>query len=466
MDEGNVGKDLAIKEKIENVVSKIKSGENLEQEELMIVVKGIGIPLTVEKDEEKASHKIHILGSHILTLENEELSFTQGWEQDLKLKTEGIIDTEELINQLKEMESSLARQKEEQQRAEKEGEERGEANEIGQEEKPEIEEPEETEKQDGDEENQLTNRKFRQKDSSWIEIKSDRETDEMRTFSTMLKKEYPNHMQGAERFFIAPNPKDANDYNLYVADAQGNVINEIPLEHTEGKNPMDEDVLVYDKNGNNTRTRQAVQILKIGNNVNGSMIVITGGTRTGTQVHIGNRSRGDDYNVHTISSSLSQKEIMDADGDVRAATSSTYGEREQGSREKKYYETLANLEKQGVPDESNPAKDGISVAEVEVDSIDDLSASVAAVFSKEYGLSMECAMNVAKGIIEEGKNFDDSLKEGILQEEKDKEAKGTIPPGSAEHLAEGRYQATLNGDTNEAREEEQEKLPGQKRGNH
>ena len=47
----------------------------------------------------------------------------------------------------------------------------------------------------------------------------------------MLKKEYPNHVQGAERFFIAPNPKDANDYNLYVADAKGNITNEIPLEH-------------------------------------------------------------------------------------------------------------------------------------------------------------------------------------------------------------------------------------------
>lgn len=173
MDEGNVGKDLAIKEKIENVVSKIKNGEILEQEELIIAVKGVGIPLTVEKDEKEISYKINILGAHILTLEDEELSFTEGWEEDLKSKTEGIIDAEDLINELKEMELSLARQKEEQQRAENEGEERGESNEIGEEEKPEIEEPEEEKKKTGkDDPEQL---KLREEKSKWQEIDLDRE---------------------------------------------------------------------------------------------------------------------------------------------------------------------------------------------------------------------------------------------------------------------------------------------------
>lgn len=372
-------------------------------------------------------------------------------EEGITLEELGLPDIEEWIDL------------EDQQREENTGAERGESKEKGGEEKPKIEEPEE-EKQKDDEEKKLVKKEYPKKDSSWIEIKSDRETDEMRTFSTMLKKEYPNHMQGAERFFIAPNPKDANDYNLYVADARGNVINEIPLEHTEGKNPMDEDILTYGKDGNDAKSKQAVQILKIGNSVNGAMLVITGGTRTGTQVHIGNRSRGDDYNAHTISSSLSQKEIMDANESVRKGTSSSYGEREQGTRERKYYETLQKLEKQGVPDGNNPAKDGISTEEIEVDSINDLSASLAAIFAKEYGLSKDCAMFVAKEVVEGGKEFDDSLREGILQEEKEKEAKGTIPPGSAERLAEGRYEAALNGDIEEQREEEQEKMPGQKRG--
>lgn len=335
------------------------------------------------------------------------------------------------------------------------------------EEKPEREEPEMPEEEKKKDDNEQEQNKLNvKKDSSWIEIKSDRETDEMRTFSTMLKKEYPNHVQGAKRFFIAPNPKDANDYNLYVTDAQGNVLNEIPLEHTEGKNPMDEDVLTYGKDGNDTKTKKPVQILKIGNSVNGAMLVITGGTRTDTQIHIGNRSRGDDYNVHKISSSLSQKEIMDADESVRKGTSSSYGERAQGSLEKKYYEKIERLEKQGVPDKTNPAKDGISAKEVEVENFNDLKVSIAAIFAKEYGLSKDCAMYVATEVVEGGKDFNDSLKEGLLKEERAKESKGTIPPGSAERLAEGRYKAALDGNTNEEREkeQEQEKLPGQKRG--
>lgn len=455
MDEGNVGKDLAVREKIDDIVQRIKNGEDLEREESIILVKGIGIPLSVKRDEEEGSHKINILGAHILTLEDEELSFTQGWEENLRAKTEGIIDAEDLIDQLKEMEISLIRQKEEQQqRDSNEGEERGASNEKGEEEKPKIEE-EEPEKEDGDEEKQPLNKKFPKKDSGWIEIKSDRETDEMRTFYGMIKKEYPNHVQGAERFFIAPNPKDANDYNLYTTDAQGNVVNEIPLEHTEGKNPMDEDVLTYGKDGSDSKTQQPVQILKIGNSVNGAMLVITKGTRTGTQVHIGNRSRGDDYNAHQISSSLSQKEIMDAGENVREGTSSSYGEREQGSAEKKYYETLEKLDKQGVPEEANPAKDGISVGEIEVNSMDELTASLAAVFAKEYGLSKECAMNVATGVIEEGKDFKDALEAGFEIEEK----AGRIAPGSAEKRAEQTINYSNNGPERE--EEEPQKLPGQ-----
>ena len=139
MEEGNVGKDLAVREKIDNIVQRIKNGEDLEREESIILVKGIGIPLSVKRDEEEGSHKINILGAHILTLEDEELSFTQGWEEELRTKTEGIIDAEDLIDQLKEMEISLIRQKEEQQqRDSNEGEERGASNEKGEEEWTEL----------------------------------------------------------------------------------------------------------------------------------------------------------------------------------------------------------------------------------------------------------------------------------------------------------------------------------------
>ena len=454
MDEGNVGKDLAIKEKIDDIVERIKNGEDLEREESIILVKGIGIPLTVEKDEEEVSHKINVLGAHILTLEDEELSFTSTWEEDLRAKTEGIIDAENLIDQLKEMELSLIRQKEEQQKDENQRDENSLSGDMKEkkEEKPEREEPE---KQDGDEEKQPVNEKKQKINlSSAVEVKADREVNEDKTFAGLMKKEF-DEAEEAERFFLVQNPNDANDYNLYATDNQGNVINEIPLEHTEGKNPMDEDITVPGKDGKNVETQQAVQILKIGNSPSSAMLVVTKGTRTGTEVLIGNRSMGDDYQAHKVSSSTRQRDNMDANEFVRRETSHTLAERNEGSAERKYYETLERLDKQGVPEEANPAKDGISIGEIEVDSMEELSASLAAIFAKEYGLSKECAMNVATGVIEEGRDFEDALEAGFEIEEK----AGRIAPGSAEKRAEQAINYSNSGPEIEV--EEPEKLPGQ-----
>ena len=168
MDEGNVGKDLAIKEKIESIVSKIKSGENLKQEELMISVKGVGVPLTVGKDEGESSHKIHALGVHILTLENGELSFNQGWEEELKSKTEGIIDSEDLINELKAMQAELEKQKVEQE--EQTQEQEMDADEIKEEEQKDEEDLSKEQEQEELSEEQEYNKKENTIDETKQEI--------------------------------------------------------------------------------------------------------------------------------------------------------------------------------------------------------------------------------------------------------------------------------------------------------
>ena len=356
-------------------------------------------------------------------------------EEGITLEELGLPDIEEWIDL------------EEQEREENGRDERSLSTKMKEDKKPEREEPEEPEKKDSDEEKQLGNKKFPKKDeASWIEIRSDRETDEFRTFSTMLKKEYPKHTQGAERFFIAPNPKDANDYNLYVADEQGNVINEIPLEHTEGKNPMSEKVTTYGRDGNSAKTQMPIQMLKIGKSHNNAMIMIYNGKINHTEVHIGVRSQGDNYQSHSISSSRSQNDFMDATEDVKYATSSSGSERYDGDREKRVYETLANLEKQGVPDEINPAKDNNGIEVIEVENYKDFTSAYADILMNKYDISKECAANVAVRVLDDGEKFDKAMEQGILEEEKEKESKGTIPPGSAEHIAAERTKSVLSGD--------------------
>ena len=324
--------------------------------------------------------------------------------------------------------------------------ERGLSKDMKEKDKPEREEPEKPEKEDKEEETKEITKAGIKWDPSWIEIRSDRETDEFRTFSTMLRKEYPKHMQGAKRFFIAPNPKDANDYNLYVTDKQKNVINEIPLEHTEGKNPISEEVITYAKDGKNAKTQIPIQMLKIGKSHNNAMIMIYNGKINHTEVHIGVRSQGDNYQSHSISSSRSQNNFMDATEDVKYATSSSGSERYDGDREKRVYETLANLEKQGVPDEINPAKDNNGIEVIEVENYKDFTAAYADILMNKYDISKECAANVAVRVLDDGEKFDKAMEQGILEEEKIKESKGTIPPGSAEHIASEKTKRILSGD--------------------
>ena len=110
---------VALEEKIQMAV-KDEKGNIIENP--MVEIGGQNIQLNIVKNDQKEnSYKIHILGVHILTLENDELSFNKGWEPELRERLKGIIDAEDLINELKEMEArlELEKQREEEQKDER-----------------------------------------------------------------------------------------------------------------------------------------------------------------------------------------------------------------------------------------------------------------------------------------------------------------------------------------------------------
>lgn len=358
---------------------------------------------------------------------------------------------------IKQMEEELA-EKEVQEQQEKDTGEREEEKDI-ETIKDDNEEPEELEDDDPEPE-EPENAKIEnegpdvKRDSSWIEIRNDREADECRTFIGMLKKEYPKLVQGTERLFFAPNPKDANDYNLYVMK-NGKITGEIPLRQTEGRNPMQENVIQYGKDGENATTKKPIQMLKIGNSDNAPMVMIYNGTRTDTQIHIGSRSQGDDYQSHQISSSRSQNDINDAPDSVKEATSSNLGERVEGDFETKYYETLENLERQSLPDEINPAKDQNKICDAEVENFEDFKISFAKTLMEEYGITKECAAYVAVEVLENGKDFETTLEEAqeISNQIGEDEDKGRIMKGSRSNEETHSFLEKLNPRANELSDE-------------
>ncbi len=146
--EGMEGKEISLNEKIKKEVESVKQKEMNGEENVIsnpITIGGINIQLDIKKDEKDNSYKIHILGVHILTLdENNELSFEQGWENELREKiknSEDRINSEALINELKEMELQL----------EKEKEDKTNENQINEEEKDEEDLSEDMEEKDEEE---------------------------------------------------------------------------------------------------------------------------------------------------------------------------------------------------------------------------------------------------------------------------------------------------------------------------
>ena len=269
-----------------------------------------------------------------------------------------------------------------------------------------------------------------ERDSSWIEIKSDREIDEMRTFIGAIKKEHPE-LGEINRAFIAPDKNNPNSYKLYVQGKQGK-ITEVPLEATEGVNPMHEQVTTIQNDGTKATKKTPIQLLKINNR---NMIAIFNGGRTTTSIHIANRTDGDNYTSTEISRADSQNRLHDPNEEVKEQVSSAEGQQQEGDEQERAYAIIKNFEKQGVPDKINPEKDqnGIEVNELDdfpTALVDGLKDSLYNTFrDKNITVSKEAIEKMAESIVD-GNDFKDAVIEGMKVEE----GAGRIPPDSAERV--------------------------------
>lgn len=268
------------------------------------------------------------------------------------------------------------------------------------------------------------------RDANWIEIRSDREIDEMRTFIGAIKKEYPK-LGEIQRTFIAPDKDNSNSYKLYVQGKQGKLIR-VPLETTEGVNPMQERVTVLQNDGTNATKKTPIQILKINNR---NMIMIFNGGSTTTSVHIANRSDGDNYTSTEISAKDSQNKMKDPNEEVKGQISSVAGQQQEGDEQERAYAIIKNFEKQNVPTKINPAEDQKGIEVKELDNfpnaiIDALKQSLNNAFKdKKIYVSPKAIEKMATSITE-GKDFKEAVIEGMQEEEK----AGRIPPDSAEKV--------------------------------
>lgn len=457
MKEEMEGKNLAQEQKVEAFINELKSLIKQSQEEKNSTISSNGYE--VNFDEETKTYNVKFAETEILLAKEDENGFEvypEAIDKYNKLveqaqkngvatldKPAGLVESEEL-------EEFLEKQKQEK---EEQGEKEEAKSDDEREEEEKDDEKPELDKDEGEDETR-TNDNSPQIQSNWIEIRTDREIDEMNTFVGAIKKEHPQ-IGEATRIFIAPDEKDSNSYHL-VVQGKGNGYKKIPLKTTEGKNPMQEDVTVMDNDGNNGEKKQPIQMLKINNRC---MIMIFNGGRTNTEVHIGNRSDGDNYTSTKISAADSQNNLKDPNEIVKNQVSSTKNAQVNNDDIEKAYAVMINLEKQDVPDEINPTKDKDGIETEELDDYpkaitQDLKKGLKELFQKNnISITDEAIEKVSEAIID-GKKFDDAVIEGMRVEE----SAGRIPPDSAEKAGKNVADSIKNGTNQEEERDENDEI--------
>ena len=288
------------------------------------------------------------------------------------------------------------------------------------------------------------------RDSSWIEIRSDREVDEMKTFIGTIKKEHPE-LGNIRRTFVAPDKKNGNSYKLYAQTEKG-TIKEVPLKQTEGVNPMQENVTTLENDGTNAEKKKPIQMLKINNR---NILMIYNGGRTTTSIHIGKRTDGDNYTSTEISSADSQNKLLDSTESVKKQVSSTRGSQVEGDRAEQAFATIKNFEKQNVPDKINPEKDGKGIEADEMDRYpqalkEGLAYTIKnAAEDKGIVISKKSAEIIANGILE-GKDYRQACKDGMKNENNF--------PGSEEKAGEELYEDVFEDKKQDKDKEDEQEL--------
>ena len=124
-DESMEGKDIALNEVVKEAFKKKQEADQKGEENYVNPTLMIGesiFEMDIKKDEKEGKYKMHILGIHILSLdEKNELKFEDSWEDNLTKRIgelEGMVsekDGKDLIESLKQMDKQLEEDKDEQQ---------------------------------------------------------------------------------------------------------------------------------------------------------------------------------------------------------------------------------------------------------------------------------------------------------------------------------------------------------------
>ncbi len=272
--------------------------------------------------------------------------------------------------------------------------------------------------------------------SSAIKLPLDKKVDERgKTLGEIFRTKYPELFKGEVEVYVQADEKNVDYFRLYVVGKEKT--REIPVKRTTGEHAQNVNALTMPKDGQNINKEQLEQVLELDKD---TAIGINFDGKNYTTVYYGSRTSENNWKFQHLVERNKEKEMKDASYEVREATGGSTYENNSGADEEKGHTVLSGLEEQNVPDELNPAEDGISIDEIDdPKNLEHIKADFAQKVADQYGLPPEAAEYVADEVFDYKRNFEDALKETQeqLEEQRTNETKGTIMPGSAVSAAIG-----------------------------
>ena len=358
--EGMNEKDLAIAEKkkteFENMIKEAIRNKEEGQSEIYLQ-KGI---IVLKITEEKTGYKLSLLELDIGDI-NEKGEFNYNIEaleqvkEKLEKQKRPIANYKDLglpdIEYLKELEKDKGKEKEKTPAVDnKEAEEKKPENE--EENAEEKEEPEKDEKKP----------ELNKKGANWIRLDLSREVVE----NTPLRNLIPN-CEKYEEIYIVPG-KDQYSYTIQGGNKENGyeVISE--LEPTEGNNPTQRIISLEGNGEKKVESKQPLAMFKIkGREDEGFSITEAQPGNEQIRMEYWRKAYGDMYISTTVPQAHADRGIDKPTPEVKYLMSKDYTSRLEMERIFKTHEDIEDLQKQDVPDETNPASDGIQLEELDRD---------------------------------------------------------------------------------------------------
>ena len=357
------GKDFAkeeqVKAKFEEILTQIIN--EMEHDEATVTLEGEAADININVKKEKEVYNISLLGENIATIdENKQFSYDINGLENVKQKLEDkknpVAKYEDLglpdIEYLKELEKDKQKEEDEQKNPDdKKNDKKNDEEEKGEEEKK-PKDGEEEEKHE-DEGQQL------QKKSDWVKLDLNAEVVKGKTLRELLRCD-------EEEAYVAPG-KGQYDYSIVAGNKEKGYKLLDSLERTEGRAPTQKIMSIENNDSKDVNEKVPLAMFKCKNsNREGFTISKIGGGIGQVRVEYYREAYSGLYMSSAVPQQTADRGIDKPSKETKELMSTKYYSiTGLGEKMKTYKEITEEVNKQNLPDDVNPASDGIQIEELD-----------------------------------------------------------------------------------------------------